>query len=132
MNRRLEEELLQTAFGEAWREEMADLERRVMSDPEAAKALKTYQLMKEGLRDLGDIPEHQISTERLRHAILEQGLKPKKESSPWFGCLGIATPAAAAAIALAFVMMNKPNTAAPMFVDNKPNMASNTGTISSG
>lgn len=125
MNRRLEEELLQTAFGEASPEEMAELERRVVTDPEAAKALKTYQFMKEGLKDLGDIPAHQLSTERLRHAILEQGLKPKKESTPWFGWLGIAAPAAAA-LAIGFVLMNRQNGTTPMIV-SKPDLSASSG-----
>src|SRR5687768_3632873 len=126
MNRRLEEELLQTAFGEASPEEMALLESRVMSDPEAAKALRTYQFMKEGLKDLGDVPEHQLSTERLRHAILEQGLKPKRESGNPF--VWLLMPAAVAALAFV-VVFNRPQSSGP---STGPSVAINTSDMIDG
>lgn len=77
MRRRLEDELVQAAFEDLGPDRVAEVERLAGQDPDAAQALAAYRQMKEDLRCLRGVPEHQLSTERLRHAILHQGLKPK-------------------------------------------------------
>lgn len=78
MNGKFEEELLQAAFGDLSDEEVSRVEREALADPVAAKAYASYREMRDGLRSLRDVPDHQLSTERLRHAILGQGLKPSR------------------------------------------------------
>lgn len=106
MNERFEEDLVQAAFGDLTLEEAAEIERQAMQDPEAAKALTSYREMSEGLRSLREVPEHQLSTERLRHAILSQGLAPRRAS--WgFGRLLI--PAGAVAMTVLGYMALNPS-----------------------
>ena len=77
MKRKFEEKVAQLAFGDLSAEESAKLEREVHQNPEALRALSQYKEMRDGLRSLSDIPEDQFSKERLRDAILTQGLKPR-------------------------------------------------------
>jgi len=76
MNGKFEDKVTQLAFGEMSPEEGARFEREVQGDPDAQRALSLYKEMREGLRSLADVPEDQFSKERLRDAILKQGLKP--------------------------------------------------------
>lgn len=76
MNGRLDEQLSRLAFGDLSPQEAAALEARAKSDPEVAKVLNEYRSMYAGLRNLGShVPADQLSKERLRDAILAQGLK---------------------------------------------------------
>ena len=77
MNGKFEEKLTQLAFGELSPKEAARVEAQASKDPEALRMLNSYRGMKSGLSDLTEIPEDQFSKDRLRDAILTQGLKPK-------------------------------------------------------
>lgn len=76
MKGKFEDKLAQFAFGELSSDEAAKLEREMQSDPEALRALALYKDMRVGLRSLSEVPEDQFSKERLRDAILTQGLRP--------------------------------------------------------
>jgi hypothetical protein len=107
MNRRVEDAMLRLAFGDVSPEEAAMLERESATNPEAARTLATYRQMRDGLRDLHDIPQDQLSKERLRHAILSSGLKPEptRTQRSWLWM-----PAAAAVFAIGLSMVrNMPN-----------------------
>jgi hypothetical protein len=99
MKKNLEDKLAMLAFEDLSPEEAQALEQEALHDPEAKIALFEYRQMREGLRAMADIPEHQLSSERLRDAILTQGLKPKSRSG--LGWLWM--PAAACALAFSFV-----------------------------
>ncbi len=71
MKRRQEEELIQMAFGE--------MPESTLGCPDAQAKLRSYCELRQGLQSLKDIPEMQMSTERLRDAILSGGLKPSPE-----------------------------------------------------
>jgi hypothetical protein len=101
MNRKLEDAMVRLAFGDVTPEEVVALEREAASNPEAARALASYRRMRDGLRDLYDVPQDQLSKERLRHAILASGLKPQPTQSPR-GWLWM--PAAAAVLAFGFML----------------------------
>lgn len=95
MNGRFEEDLVQAAFGDLTSEQTAEVERKASQDSETARIFASYKDMSEGLKSLREVPDHQLSTERLRHAILSQGLAPRR--SGWgFGWLLV--PAGAVAM----------------------------------
>ena len=102
MKGKLEDRLAQLAFGDLSPSEDSELERLLGSDPEARRSFQMYRDMKHGLKSLSDIPDDQFSKERLRNAILTQGLKPApvKQVNPnawlWMPC---------AACLLGFLMM---------------------------
>lgn len=101
MKKNLEDKLAMLAFEDITPEEAKALELEAANDPEARVALFEYREMREGLRAMADIPEHQLSTERLRDAILAQGLKPQSTSSSKISWLWM--PAAACALAFSFI-----------------------------
>ncbi|MBI1757279.1 MAG: hypothetical protein HYR64_09265 [Fimbriimonas ginsengisoli] len=80
MKRRDEDLLLKVAFGDATADEVARADG-LSRDPEASRRLAELRRMREGLHLLREVPEAQISTERLRDALLRNGLKP--ERSGW-------------------------------------------------
>lgn len=92
------------------------LESKAASDAEASRALAQFRAMRSELKSLGDqIPPDQLSKERLRDAILGQGLRqaePKKETRGW---LWMPVMAGAAAFAL-IIMRPSGKTAEPMVV----------------
>lgn len=100
MNKKLEEKLAMLAFGDMAPEEAARLENEMRGDPDAERILEQYRNMRLDLHAMANVPEHQLSTERLRHAILNQGLKPV--SRPRWGWLWM--PAAAAVLAVGLVL----------------------------
>lgn len=71
-----EEKLARLAFGDVPTEEAARLEQEVRRDPKNAQILDEYMEMRCALRSLAEIPDDQLSKERLREAILGQGLRP--------------------------------------------------------
>jgi hypothetical protein len=73
MNRRREDDLIRLAFGELSPEEAAELKRSVDGDSEAIAALSVYSEMAAGLKEL-PVADCQLSSERLRDAILSKGL----------------------------------------------------------
>jgi hypothetical protein len=109
MNKRLEEKLAMLAFGDLSPEETTRLEQEVAGDREASLILADYRGMRSGLKAMADVPEHQLSTERLRHAVLNRGLRPK--ARPQFGWLWM--PASALALAFAIVMMRQTGSGLP-------------------
>ncbi|MCA0362055.1 MAG: hypothetical protein LCH41_13510 [Armatimonadetes bacterium] len=91
--------LIRSAFQE---EEAGD---RELVAGEASEAMKkeaqAYATLREDLHALRDIPECQMSTERLREAILARGMKPKRVIPWWQPAFAMAACAAVAALALA-------------------------------
>jgi hypothetical protein len=102
MNGKFEEKLAQLAFGDLTPSEANRLELEADKDPEARRALMLYKDMREGLRSLADVPEDQFSKERLRDAILKQGLKPTP-SRPLSNRSWLWMPVAACAIGFGLV-----------------------------
>jgi hypothetical protein len=122
MNRKFEDKLVELAFEDLEPAEATRLEQEARHDPEAAEALYAYRELREGLRSLGEVPEDQLSKERLRDAILGRGLQPTPPRRNW-----VWAPAAACAmLAAAFLLLVRPGeapTSEPMFVaDFKPNL----------
>lgn len=78
--RKKEDDLIQLAFGDLKKEHADALRQACSADAEASETLRSYEMMREGLLGLKDIPEMQMSTERLRDAILKDGLKPHPQS----------------------------------------------------
>jgi len=101
MNKKLEEKLAMLAFGDMDPEETLRLESELGGNSEAQAVLAQYRGMRSGLKALGDIPEHQLSTERLRHAVLNRGLKPR--TRPQLGWLWM--PAMAFALAFGIFLV---------------------------
>ncbi len=80
MNKRLEDRIIELAFEE--RSESGAAE--VAKSPEAAARLLEYRTMRSALGQLRELPEHQLSTERMRQALLHRGLK-RRRAFPWQG-----------------------------------------------
>jgi len=118
MNGKFDEKLAQLAFGDLSPKEAARVETVTETDPEAALALVRYRKMKGDLALLQDIPEDQLSAERLRHAILAQGLKPTRKSAPSWGWLWM--PAAACVLAFGLMMVRPRPHGDPQIVLNAP------------
>lgn len=115
MNNRREDALIQLAFGELSEAEAKAL-RASMSESERQEA----DLMATLRQDLKAMPvaPHQLSTERLRDAILNEGLHPKPQATPWWRFAW----APVAVLALAFVgtrMMADPMPSEPMVAINE-------------
>lgn len=111
MNGKFEEKLAQLAFGDLSPEEAALVEAQVARNPEASRALAEYRDMCGGLRSLAAVPEHQLSNERLRNAILTQGLrtKPVEPASKGFGAGWLWMPVAACVLGFGLITLrNKP------------------------
>ena len=128
MSRKFEDKLIRLAFGDSSLRESSSLERKVQSDPEAARALEEYQSLKIGLNLLTDVPPDQLSKERLRDAILGQGLKPLPvEPAPRWGWAWM--PVTAAALAFAWIGVRHMNAngpaAGPRFVAPAETVAKN-------
>lgn len=107
MNRKLDEKLIELAFGDLPEEEATRVVGEASQDPEAARALQDYRDMRDGLRKLSDIPPHQLSNERLRAAILNRGAaKPARPA----GISWLWMPAAAAVLTLGTLMIRQMQT----------------------
>lgn len=109
MNGKYEEKLARLAFGDMSPEEAAEFERRAESDPQARKCLTEYRALRADLRNLGEhVPPDQLSKERLRDAILGQGLRPVAEpeatSRGWMWM-----PVAACAVMFAYFGFLRPS-----------------------
>lgn len=80
MKRKHEEELIKLAFGDL-DGDSGRAKQLLEEDAEAAKLFAGYDEIRQGLKQLArPVPEHQLSTERLREAILRDGLKREKTS----------------------------------------------------
>jgi hypothetical protein len=120
MNGKFEEQLARLAFGDVSPEEAARIERQAENDPKAAKALAEFRQMRAGLRNLASVPDHQLSNERLRDAILARGLDnaptkpvPQSEGIGWLWM-----PVAAAALGFGLFMLRNHRTGEPEIVLN--------------
>lgn len=119
MNGKFEERLARLAFGDLTPEEARKLEQDAVGNPEASRVLMEYQAMRDGLRGLGaDVPADQMSKERLRDAILGQGLRPAPAEPARNGLTWLWMPTVACAIAFGIftVRNNMPTSAEPMLV----------------
>lgn len=105
MNQRDYDLIVRAAFGESERGEEAFVEEMLRRDPEAKALFEEFSSLQGGLRDLDDVPACQLSTERLRQAILDQGVKPLRRA-PFraFWGVGLAT---AACLALTLVIFRQ-------------------------
>lgn len=100
-----EDQLFDYAFGELDAHDAQIFEAGLLNDEEALAEVEFLRTMKDDLVSLRDIPEMQFSKERLRAAILEQGLKPKKPMTQWLNWV-LAPTATACVLVLGFVLMN--------------------------
>jgi len=106
MKGKVEDKLVQLAFGDLSPSEAKRLEQVAERDPEAHRALVVYKEMRDGLRLLADVPEDQFSKERLRDAILKEGLKPAPYR-PTSNRAWLWMPVAACAIGFGFVFVRR-------------------------
>ncbi len=83
------------------------------------RELENLKHLRQDLRLLGNVPEPQISIDRVRDAILREGLKPQAE--PKFGWSWFAMPLATCAIAFAIVFFRPKANVNPNIVLN-PNL----------
>jgi hypothetical protein len=90
------------AFGELSDAEIAKIESELMLDDALQSEANLLKDLKSDLMSLEEIPEMQFSIERLRNAILGQGLKPKKVAPLWLNWVS-APMALASVVLLAFV-----------------------------
>lgn len=100
-----EDQLFDYAFGELNAHEAQIFEASLLNDEVARSEAELLRSLKSDLVSFRDIPEMQFSKERLRSAILEQGLKPKKPGIQWVNWL-LAPTAVACVMALGLVLMN--------------------------
>jgi len=101
MKRKNEETLIELAFGDLTPAEADRLRAEIARDADSQATLQAYEDLRASIGCLRDIPEMQMSRERLRHAILAGGLK---ESRKW-QLNWIAAPVAIAAVAFAVTMV---------------------------
>lgn len=116
MNKRQEEKLIQMAFGEATDADMKDL-RREFSDAEIVSFVTEYAEIRDTLKTL-PVPEHQLSTERLRNAILNQGLEPRPTTHSWFKVLWAPAAMVVAVVAITQVWRTAPSQGEPVVMSS--------------
>lgn len=99
-----EDRLVRFAFGDVDERETAEIEGLIANDPEARRTVEQYQTMRFDLGSLREVPEDQMSHERLRDAILARGLRtdavPERSKFGWAWM-----PLAACVLAFAYVMV---------------------------
>lgn len=114
MKNRREDELIQLAFGELRGTEAERLSASLELGSADAALVEEMAALRDDLKLLS-VPAHQLSTERLRDAILNQGLHPKRTSGlpQWFKFA--MTPALTLAVAYVItVSLNRPGTSDPV------------------
>ncbi len=92
-NRRPDDEIVELVFGEMDEVRAAEVEKRVAADPRVRSLAEGYRQLRDDLGTLREVPEDQLSSERLRHAILAKGLAHEKRSnglSSWIWMPGLA------------------------------------------
>lgn len=100
MKPRDEDSLIQLAFGELTEAEASQVREALKHDRVGASKFAQYERLKDGLALLREIPEPQISTARIREAILGQGLRQRPDGLRWAWVLLGPAVAAVAAISL--------------------------------
>ncbi|RYG39508.1 hypothetical protein EON81_00715 [bacterium] len=118
-----EDRLVRFAFGDVNEQEQTEIEALIARDPDARRTVDQYAAMRSDFGRLREVPEDQMSRERLRDAILARGLKSEAEpeKSRW-GWMWM--PVAACTLAFAYMMMPRPvaSPVEPMIVsDKRPN-----------
>ena len=119
-----EDKVFEYAFGDLSAREAQIFEAGLLKDDATAEEAKFLQSIKGDLASFRDIPEMQYSKERLRDAILGQGLKPSKPSLPWLNMV-LAPGAMVCVFALGYVLMNGTSRKAPVVIGTSPQMANN-------
>lgn len=107
------DKLVNAAFGEADEATDKAIQDWLKEDAEAQEMHMQMASLNTGLKSLGDIPECQLTTDRLRDAILSQGVKPQPVKASWWKW---AVPALTAACAGAFLfsgILNPDKTGSP-------------------
>jgi hypothetical protein len=84
ISKNLDEKLVQYAYGELSASESKKLEALIASRADLQARVKLLSSSRLKLNLLQEIPEPQLSTERLRDAILGQGLRPEARPEPAF------------------------------------------------
>jgi anti-sigma factor RsiW len=118
-----EDKLFGYAFGDLDEQDAQVFEASLLKDEASAEEVKFLQSIKGDLESFRDIPEMQYSKERLRSAILGQGLKPTRPGFPWLNWV-LAPGAATCVVALGYVLMYGTSRKDPTLI-GVPNMASN-------
>ena len=122
-----EDRLVRYAFGDVSDHERAEVEALIARDPEARRTVDQYASMRDDLGRMREVPEDQMSRERLRDAILARGLRtdPLPVSRSRWQWLWM--PVAACALAFAYVAIphSAPTASEPTYVataDRHPNI----------
>ena len=122
-----EEKLFEYAFGDLDARDSQIFEASLLKDEASTEEVKFLQSIKGDLASFRDIPEMQYSKERLRDAILGQGLKPSRPGLPWLNWV-LAPGALVCTFALGYVLMNGTSRKNPTYVgpntlaeNSKPN-----------
>jgi hypothetical protein len=103
MKRKLEDLAAKLAFDELEAAEVEKLRRLATDDAETERAVREYAAMREDLKRLGErTPEPTLSTERLRDAILKDGLEQREKRPGRPGFSWVWAPVATAVLAYAF------------------------------
>ncbi|MCB0826062.1 MAG: hypothetical protein KDC26_07725 [Armatimonadetes bacterium] len=125
MTHREEEILILLAFGEADENEKREAEALVANSPEAATFLAEMRSLNGTMPSLREISECQLTTERMRDAILSDATvsagKSRKQKVAWLNW-GLAA-ACLAAVSFA-ISMNGNRSAAPVVAENEPAVTS--------
>lgn len=121
MRRHDEDRWIELAFDELSGPNADELRRLAETDPQAAETVRSYAAIREGLAGLRNVPEMQVSCDRLRDAILAGGLREPRPS--WWTWLAIPTAVAASAFLLTLAL-RQPNTVPVVAVSavGTPNM----------
>ncbi|MBX3118983.1 MAG: hypothetical protein KF784_07950 [Fimbriimonadaceae bacterium] len=99
-----ESKWIEYAFGELDSSEAELLRQELAKDTEAEKFVSDFEALRRDLKQLNEVPDHQLSTERLRHAILNKGLNRPKKKAGWLSWVWMPGTAAALTFATLFVM----------------------------
>jgi hypothetical protein len=102
MKRKNEELLIELAFGDLDAAEAERLRSELANDPTQQATLRSYEELRASIGGLRDVPEMQLSRERLRDAILAGGLRETRRHDRW---AWLGAPVAIAAVAFAFTMV---------------------------
>mgnify|MGYP005836075215 CR=1 FL=1 len=117
MNNRIEQELIRLAFQDCSEAEAEAIRRRIGNNPEAQKLLETYSQMRQTLREMPTV-EHQLSTERLRHAILNRGLTHEREPAvPFWRWVWMPVAALFGALLATLALPRLPGTTDPVLTE---------------
>ena len=101
MRRKLKDQLMRLSFGELTPEEAGVVQREAAGDPESRQMMRDCQSMRSDLGLLKNIPPDQLSTERLKQAILAKGLEPAPSTGSSFGWVWMPVTVALIAFSMA-------------------------------